>query len=299
MRYSVCSGFENTLRIYLGEFIKIVGCLFIPLIFLTGCGPIYIPIYAPDPFSPALMDYIEVGLTKRSEIIRWLDEPDATRMDGKLMIYIEPREIERELIMGDPLVRLHYLLIELDERDVVACYEEVVNEGCTSWGVCITDRQPPFTGGGWSAEMTLIGAGDLASIKTLAKERLVVYAKQDTDLEAKRYQVSPDQCSIYIYRTDGKYGPILVGSDPKQGPQSLSTFGYMHLTPAPGPISVTFIHGREEKKIDVPCEPLGLSFIECRIEKSGFFLPRYGLLTFYEHTDQGMNHLQSRRLILE
>ena len=274
--------------------VKGFSCFLGLLILLTGCGPVYIPVYAPDPFSSALMDYIESGLTRRADIVRWLGKPTTTRMDGKLMIYVGPREIQRELFTHHPMVSLHYLILELGSNDVVIRYDEIVDEGCTSWDVCIADA---WLRDGWHTGM------DLPSIAALVAERLVLLADPDMDSEAKRFRIHPDQCSIFMYRVDKGDRPLFIRSEPGRALQSLSKDTYFLWTLSPDPKSVMILSksgsgNTADEQVDITCEAGALSFLGFGVEASGFLTTRHRTITYPETAPQGMEHVRSKRLIM-
>jgi hypothetical protein len=108
-------------------------------VWLQGCGyapGTLIPSRAAAPFSPAFLDYLGSSPpVRRADVVRRLGEPAFVRREGRVLIWVAPREITH-----DPLARIvesHLLVVELDTQDAVIAREVIVNQGCTARGICV------------------------------------------------------------------------------------------------------------------------------------------------------------------
>jgi hypothetical protein len=88
---------------------------------------------------------------RRADVSKWLGEPDATRKGGDLAVYIEPREISRNLNASPSRVDYHYLLIEYDESDKVANFRKLINATCALAGIAVGQSYRGLPRHGWFA----------------------------------------------------------------------------------------------------------------------------------------------------
>ncbi len=169
-----------------------------------GCGgsiPIITSKVEPPPYLDHDLAFLEPGSTDLAELTEELGPAAIVRRDGKLQVYAASVNQKRVVMAGNTSpFKHHYLVVELDNRDIVQRFEVVrpVSDPwfgspdlpCTSWGVCIL-RDPWLYHGGFLS----LGHEELAAYDDIA----VVLDTGDGDALARTYLPGDSECAIYIY----------------------------------------------------------------------------------------------------
>ncbi len=167
---------------------------------LHGCIAIPVPPKMLEEYIPkGSLSFLEVGLTTKDEVVEKLTEPTSSFSNGSKWIYrTNVRETGRTagcsfIVEDDCYVGLGshtYGLLDLDfdDRGVLSdwelSYAESGTETCTKQGVCVF----PVYRQGIKADLTVSHR---------------VFAPESTDLAAKRFDVSGNDCAIFLYPHKG------------------------------------------------------------------------------------------------
>ncbi len=169
---------------------------------LHGCIVIPVPPKMLEEYIPKdSLSFLEVGLTTKDEVVEKLAEPASTFSNGSKWIYrTNLRETGRWagclLIEVDGDIPCDvggshtYGLLDLDfdDRGVLSdwelSYAESGTETCTKQGVCV---------------FPVYRQGVRADFGTVSHR---VFAPESTDLAAKRFDVSGNDCAIYLHASE-------------------------------------------------------------------------------------------------
>jgi hypothetical protein len=252
-------------------------CL-LTLLLLPGCIVIPVPT-GEKPYFAVAIPILQVGVTSKSEVLEELGVPDVTYRGGSELVYIEKQEswnIVWGFILlgpaggaaGGGLETLHtrfVLSLSFDTRDILSEFEfDKAGDDfgdCSSHGICF-------------------GKTNNAVMR---------YADSATEAMAKGFNVSEDQCSIYLYGPGTKkaYEVSLNGKTPVN---MFSTRAFVHWMVKPGRQSlVTY---PEAAHLDFGCSAGEIVFVRFqhkRLSRSNLYL---------EDSPTGRAHIANRHLVL-
>jgi len=244
-------------------------CL-LPLVMMTGCIVIPVPT-GEKPYYDKAIPNLEVGVTRKSEVLQELGVPDVTYHRGSELIYITTQEswkIAYLVAYGgagvDTLYKRFVLSVSFDTQDVLTAFEaDTAGDDfgdCSSYGIC------------------------LGKMNTVMR-----YADSETESVAKGFKPNKDQCSIYLHGPGNKkaYEVSLNGKIPVS---IFSTGAFIHWITKPGPQSLVVFP--EPAYLDFDCKAGEIVFVHFDLIRPGPSRLRL------KNIATGREHLSHRRLVL-
>jgi hypothetical protein len=157
---------------------------------LHGCIAIPVPSKMLEEYIPKdSLSFLEVGLTTKDEVVEKLAEPASTFSNGSKWIYrTNVREtgrtagcsfiVHEDCYVGFGSHTYGLLDLDFDDRGVLSDWELLDAEysRCSKEGVCV--------------------------LGTLGESDIMVFAPESTDLAAKRFDVSGNDCAIYLHASE-------------------------------------------------------------------------------------------------
>ncbi len=267
------------------QFQTIFFCL-LALVMMAGCIVIPVPT-GEKPYYDGAIPNLEVGVTRKSEVLQELGVPDVTYHRGSELIYITTQESwkiawasiipnpdpkysdrsswEVEGFSGVGTVHKRFVLsLSFDTQDTLSAFEaDTAGDDlgdCTSHGICL---------GNTNAVMR--------------------YADSLTESAAKGFKPNKDQCSIYLHGLGNKkaYEVSLNGKIPVS---IFSTGAFIHWITKPGPQSLVIFP--EPAFLDFDCKAGEVVFVHFDLIRPGPSRLRL------KSNATGREHLSGRRLVL-
>jgi hypothetical protein len=280
------------------------------LLLVAGCyAPGLIPIYAHPPYSESLLEYLDTPGVDRTGVTRWLGDPAATRRSGALAIYVEARELGRDILGATDSVEIHYLLIEYDEAGRVARHHLLVNGGCTPWGECVSwgSSACPFDR---SCESSGLGGPilpgferGLAGWNEVGIQSVRVYATPADDAGAKAFEAEPDRCALIVYRSQEPLGVVKVRDEASGQDILLPRNGYLtwSVDSPTRELQVSWSDWRNRystQAVQLDCAPGTTVFQRIELSRTQFWGWRHEMEMKSVETSVGEDEVGSRWLVL-
>jgi hypothetical protein len=253
---------------------------------MAGCIVIPVPTGEKPYYAEAIPD-LEVGVTRKSEVLQEFGAPNVTYHRGSELIYVTTQESWKiawasmipnpeptfsvkepwrlEIFSGVGTVHKRFVLsLSFDAQDTLSAFElDTAGDDfgdCTSHGICLG--------------------------KTNAVMR---YADSVTESAAKGFKPNKDQCSIYLHGPGNKkaYEVSLNGKIPVN---IFSTGAFVHWNTKPGPQSLVIFP--EPAYLDFECKASEIAFVHFDYRWTG------PSKLYLEDQVTGREHLSNRRLVL-
>jgi len=252
-------------------------CL-LSVVMMTGCIVIPVPT-GEKPYYAEAIPNLEVGVTRKSEVLHEFGVPDATYHQDSELIYITTQE-SWKIAWGyivllpwasggmdggvETLHKRFILSLLFDTQDILSAFElDTASDDfgdCTSHGICLG--------------------------KTNAVMR---YTDSVSEAAAKGFKPDDDQCSIYLHGVGSKkaYEVSLNGKIPVS---VFSTGAFIHWVTKPGPQSVVIFP--EPAYLDFDCGAGEIAFVHFDLIWPGPSRLRL------ESAETAREHLSQRHLVL-
>lgn len=247
----------------------ILFCL-LPLVMMTGCIVIPVPT-GEKPYYAGAIPGLEVGVTRKSEVLQEFGVPDITYHQDSEIIYITTQEswkIAYFIVYGgagvDTLHKRFVLSLSFDTQDTLSAFEfDTAGDDfgdCTSHGICLG--------------------------KTNAVMR---YADSATESAAKSFKPSENQCSIFLHGLGNKKAHE-VSLNGKIPVSIFSTRAFVHWITKPGPQSLVIFP--DPAYLDFDCKPGEIVFVHFDLIRPGPSRLRL------KSNATGREHISNRHLVL-
>lgn len=154
----------------------LVSFLLSTFMLMTGC----IPLSNPAPFPEESLSKLSSADANRQLVRAMFGEPTTVKNAGEYWFYGEIREVMAVVLAGGVAEDYEWLVVQFDDNDQVIFYEfNDTAHGCTSNGIC-----------------ALYGVVFPVS----KRDKAVITAPATKDIITKSYQVTDEECAIYLYQ---------------------------------------------------------------------------------------------------
>lgn len=273
---------DDLLHYSLRRITQFVMIIVLPVLLTVGCVVIPIPTgekpYPREkPYYSRSVESLEIGVTRKDEVISDFGVPDEVYAQGSELVYIDTVESLKTFwgyivpIKGAPADfgvktrhKRHVLLLSFDEKNVLAQFE-LATAGehfgnCTGNGICVN-----------------------------GSNSFMRYADELSESEAKEFRVVEGMCSIYLHGP-GNENAYEVSLDGKKRVNIFSNSAFFHWITEPG-----------QQSIAIWPESVFLYF-DCRKGEIAFLHYDYHQTKpsklKLEDKAMGRKHISTRRLVL-
>jgi len=230
---------------------------------ISGCGsvPIVTSRVDPEPFQEPDLEFLVPGSTELQAVTDRFGPAPIVRREGRIHVFaVSVNQSRLVLVGGGSPFQHHYLVIEVDDRDVVQRYASVRpdDELCTPWEVCIRREPWQYSQGFFSLGHDELSESDIA----------VLLETDEADALAKEYVRDARECAIYLYSAyrSGTSSMIRVatGEDPwRYVPEGT----YARISPPSGRQTIRASYGPDleaddDLVLELDCEPGRIHFVE-------------------------------------